>query len=281
MNSTANLTRMPNSNIDKAEVPSPMVGVLRLDATVGYLSEPEHMECTRCGKPMEKYKCEKRWPRHNQAKKRTDWLEVWPQYTCEECLRELRTQAPVPLGRQMTAAGLYGKNRGHSFSSFQPTDQVLARAFRAAQDFAKTPRGNLWLFGSPGTGKSHLAAAIVLTQIENGKNPIFAESAVFLQDLIDSFLSVDSPALRESKWATCSLLVLDDLGTEKLTERGLELLTVVINARNLHNRPTVVTSNLEPRDLHDKASERLISRLVDSGRIVSTGKQDWRKRRKG
>jgi DNA replication protein DnaC len=265
-------------SIEKATLTKSFTTILRLDAAIAYLKEPESISCTRCDKPLPVLS--ELWFRRNEVKKIDELVRVWPQYICEQCLAERDSGCHVSIAERLTAAGLYGKNRGHSFSGFRSGDQVLARAHHAAKGFATNPKGNLWLYGGPGTGKTHLAAAIVRTEIDRGHDPIFAETPILIQDLIDTYLSPESAALPESKWATCALLVLDDLGTEKITERGLELLTVVVNARNLHDRPMVVTSNLKPPDLHDKASERLISRLVDNGRIVHMGRDDWRKKRR-
>ena len=252
--------------------------ILRLDATIAYVKKPENLTCTHCHRELEPFSAI--WPRWNQVKKVTEWVTIWPQYTCEKCLAVLESKQPVPMSERLTTAGLYGKNRAHTFGSFRSNNQILARALHEAENFARGCKGNLWLYGAPGTGKTHLACGIIHVLLGKGKEPIFAETPILLQDLIDNFLDPTSPLIQESKWAKCPLLVLDDLGTEKLTERGLELLTTVINTRSLFDLPTVVTSNLKPGELHDQASERLISRLVENGRIVNTGQDDWRKRRR-
>jgi len=254
------------------------IPILRLDSAIAYLRRPEKIECTMCNRTMPVI--EARWPRWNAQKKETYWQAIYPQYLCDDCLAMRDATAPEQAQVKITRAGLFGRNRGHSFSTFKPTDQTLARALHQVRAYANAPTHNLWLCGGPGTGKTHLASALVHSLVQRGQRAIFAETAVLLQELIDGFLSIDSPLLKESKWSKASLLVLDDLGMERVTERGLELLTVVVNERGLFERPTVVTSNHEPHELHEHLSERLVSRLIEDGRIVTTGKTDWRAKRK-
>lgn len=58
------------------------------------------------------------------------------------------------------------------------------------------------------------------------------------------------------------LLLLDDLGAERPTDWTAERIYALIHHRWEHDRPTVVTTNLDPAALRDAVGERVYSRLV-------------------
>ncbi len=87
---------------------------------------------------------------------------------------------------------------------------------------------------------------------------------------------------------TEDMLVLDDFGTTRLTERNLELLFEIIDTRYRSGLPLIVTTNLAPADLRsDRNSielvriyDRLLAMCVgadESGKIVLDG-QSMRRR---
>jgi DNA replication protein DnaC len=69
------------------------------------------------------------------------------------------------------------------------------------------------------------------------------------------------------------LLVLDDLGAERMTPWADEQLFVLLNARYLAERPTVLTSNERP----DALPARLHSRLAELAQIVWMPVSDYRR----
>ena len=72
---------------ERSPIPTPnstVKGILRLEAAIAYTTEPEKLTCTHCDKELPKITGI--WPRWNQVKKVTEWVTVWPQYTCDECL---------------------------------------------------------------------------------------------------------------------------------------------------------------------------------------------------
>jgi DNA replication protein DnaC len=69
------------------------------------------------------------------------------------------------------------------------------------------------------------------------------------------------------------LLVLDDLGAERLTAWADEQLFVLLNARYLDERATVLTSNERP----DTLPARLHSRIAELAQIVWMPLSDYRR----
>jgi DNA replication protein DnaC len=150
-------------------------------------------------------------------------------------------------------------------------------AYRAARQFAEDPhyadRPWLLLFGTRGTGKTHLAAAIGNERLRLGQPAIF----MVVPDLLDHLRATFSPGsdttyddLFESLRNT-QLLILDDLGTQTASSWAREKLYQLINHRYNRRIPTVVTMNSETEEV----DSRLWSRINDmqlTQRITVTAK---------
>ncbi|MFH1615805.1 MAG: ATP-binding protein [Planctomycetota bacterium] len=144
--------------------------------------------------------------------------------------------------------------------------------------------GLLFLTGPAGTGKTHLAYAIFRNERYNRKSPVF----YIVSDLCEkisrsgSFESDDRrfvERIRESK----EILILDDLGAERLTDYVFQGLYRILSYREQWALPTVITSNLNLEEIAAKFSDRIASRIASGKAIHFTGrdrrirekKQQW------
>jgi DNA replication protein DnaC len=78
-----------------------------------------------------------------------------------------------------------------------------------------------------------------------------------------------------------TLLVFDDFGIERDTEYALEQIYNVINARYQKEKPTIITTNLDYKDLEKGGQDLMLSRIYS--RIIEMGvplKVDGSDRRK-
>lgn len=138
----------------------------------------------------------------------------------------------------------------------------LSTAFRAASDFAETPRGWLVLTGPYGCGKTHLAAAIGNYRAGLGEEPIFVVVPDFLDHLRATFSpnsSVSYDRLFEQV-RSAPLLILDDLGTQSATPWAREKLYQIFNYRYNAKLPTVITTSNELGEM----DPRIRSRMLDN-----------------
>lgn len=81
-----------------------------------------------------------------------------------------------------------------------------------------------------------------------------------------------------AKLLTAHRLVLDDVGTEFLDEKGnyLSVLDEVINERYANRRKTVVTTNLTAEQFRARYGERIADRIREAGRFISLSAKSMR-----
>ncbi len=138
-------------------------------------------------------------------------------------------------------------------------------AYRLAFDFAKNPEGWLVFMGETGSGKTHLAAAIVNHRYEIGKPALFVVVPDFLDHLRAAF-SPDSKVSYDQLFEsvkTAPLLVLDDFGEQSTNPWVKEKLYQLINYRYNSRLPTVITTRLSLDEIMTEVDSSISSRLVD------------------
>lgn len=154
--------------------------------------------------------------------------------------------------------------------------QALARALDDAQRYAAQPQGWLYLCGPCGAGKSHLAAAIANVLAARGQSVTYASAPDLLRFVRCGFGDGGADERLDALMAI-DVLILDDLGAEYLTAWASEQLFVLLNARYLADRATVLTSNDRPEVL----PVRLQSRIAEQAQVIWMPISDYRQLRTG
>ena len=114
----------------------------------------------------------------------------------------------------------------------------------------KRPGRGFFLHGPSGVGKTMLAVLFAKELLAQGKAVRFTTVAGLLNQLRRNIQGDWNQRMDQYQEVPC--LILDDLGTEKVTEWGLEQLFLLIDARYTARRQTVFTSNFSLQALQER-----------------------------
>jgi DNA replication protein DnaC len=156
--------------------------------------------------------------------------------------------------------------------------QVLALA---AGDAWLNNGANLLLFGPPGTGKSHLAAALGLALVEGGWRVLFTRTTDLVQRLQTARRELDLEAAI-AKLDKYHLLILDDLAYVTKDQAETSVLFELVSAR-YERRSLLITAN-QPFGTWDKIfpdpamTLAVVDRLVHHATILEMNVESYRRR---
>jgi DNA replication protein DnaC len=191
--------------------------------------------------------------------------------------QERRVARQAAIERAIGRAGIPQRFRRHSFEDYTADSEAQLRALTLAQEYAANfarirERGNcLLLVGGPGTGKTHLACAILSQVIADGYSGLFLTVSEGLR-LIRSTYSPDASQTEVQVFEMLKspdLLVLDEVGIaigNELKRRAM--LFDVLNARYGEMRPTILIGNLTTAEVEAYLGERIMERLMEIGSIT-------------
>lgn len=169
----------------------------------------------------------------------------------------------------------WAKNVPTKFKS-STLDDLPAGPKMAAESWIDRPDDKRWsilFYGAKGVGKTYIAYALLREfYIERYDVEIIEQP-----ELIDNIKPGKDPdGSRFEHYKRVEVLCIDDLGSERATDWGSERIDMIINDRWKHQRSTIITTNLEPKDLIETIGPRSASRLLDGDMIVEVTGRDRR-----
>lgn len=176
-----------------------------------------------------------------------------------------------------------------TFADYEVT-AVNRRAVGMARWFLEKGDRGLYFYGGVGTGKTFLASLIAKEYAAGGKETlgrklVFGDVPSLLDEIKKTFNDPNASSQQVlSKFIKCDLLILDDIGTGKLSEWNTGLLYQIINERYNEEKPIILTSNYTLEQLGEKLSKvdaengaRITSRLRGTCYFASLGTEDRRR----
>ncbi|MFV0497941.1 MAG: ATP-binding protein [Candidatus Fimivivens sp.] len=148
------------------------------------------------------------------------------------------------------------------FEQAQPS-ALIERAQRYAQRFDQLCRENIGVLftGEVGSGKTFAAACVANALIDRCLSVRMISLPMLMAQLHSRW---DKTALL-NELAACSLLILDDLSSERSSDYAVEQLFLIIDTRYRAGKPLIITTNLTSEDLKnppDLRYERIYDRIL-------------------
>lgn len=149
---------------------------------------------------------------------------------------------------------------------------------RFADRFDQDTRESLLFCGGTGLGKTHLSTAIAGEVVLKGFDVLY-ESAPNLLSAFEAERfgrSLTASVADTSRYLTCDLLVIDDLGAELSNSFTVSVLYNLINTRIVACRPTIISTNLTPDEIRSRYTDRIASRLFGEYTVMRFEGRDVR-----
>ena len=143
-------------------------------------------------------------------------------------------------------------------------------AVEVAKDYTnkskeKMQKEGLIITGKSGLGKTHLAASIANKLIENDKIVLMGRLTMLL-DMIKETFRDNTKSENEliELYSNVDMIIIDDLGTEKISQWALEKLYTIIENRNENRLPIIITTRFDKQGLIERFSQSQDEQLVDA-----------------
>lgn len=158
-----------------------------------------------------------------------------------------------------------------SFENFQlayyeRADQAaMGKVLESCQRYVRgfgSESPNLLFTGAPGLGKTHLSLAIAEGVVNSGRLVMYVSAPHLMDELERGKFQKDAAALeyREIIFG-CDLLVIDDLGTELVTQYTQAEIYDLVNTRLNTSCPTIINTNLSMKEIEKNYTSRVASRI--------------------
>jgi DNA replication protein DnaC len=217
---------------------------------------------------------------------------IWSE--CPACIKEAKERKNAEEEKKasekrnhawlvmLSMSGIPERFQDRSLQNYEASTEAQRKALEFAKSYAeefddvmRTGRSALFV-GKPGTGKTHLAAAIGMQVMrEQHRTVCFCTVMRAIRRVKDTWAkgSCESESQAIAALAEPDLLILDEVGVQYGSEFEKNILFDVLNERYERRRPSILISNLPAAEAAAYLGERVIDRIREDGgaRIVF----DW------
>lgn len=184
------------------------------------------------------------------------------------------------LQRLLNIPPRYIKEDFETYNPITPSQAVAKKACLAfAMSFDPKEGKGLTLVGPSDMGKTHLAVAILKTVYRTKRiRGLFFDTKDLLFRLQSSAVEGERYEKLMRAVLKVDLLVLDDLGNERLSEWRIETLSYIITHRYNYLKSTIITTNYPLRrtssstvgeSLEERLSPSIVSKICQMGEVIT------------
>ena len=194
----------------------------------------------------------------------------------EELADNRRKAQQQRMERMLGYACLPPRFATKAFDTYRAETDEQKRVLRICREYAEGFQAhydsglNLLMLGSPGTGKTHLAVAILRDVIERHKvTGVYTSAARMFRRIKATFGSSEETETQAIEaYTTPALLVLDEIGVSYGSDAELNYLFDIMNERYEQCLPTIIVSNIQPDEMGAWMGDRVVDRLRESSRMM-------------
>lgn len=204
-----------------------------------------------------------------------DYTDI--KYTCTKCsdtgytengMCECMRKRLVKASFETSGLGYLAKKQ--SFDNFDISYygnniEYMRTLLNKLKEFADTfsrDSDSLLLVGGTGLGKTHLATSVAKVVMENGHEVFYESVPNVISDFEYEKFKGGAAGEKTSRYFSAELLILDDLGTETITQFSVSCIYNVVNTRINRHLPTIISTNFDSDSLYEAYDSRLVSRLI-------------------
>ncbi|ACR15014.1 DnaC-like protein [Burkholderia phage BcepIL02] len=210
-------------------------------------------------------------------------------FGCPQCSREAREQQELEerarqervrqerIEARLNLSGIPLAFRDRTFDNFVAETDEQRYALDVARSFADNfwtkhlPAGAFLVFGgNPGTGKSHLALAI-LQHVMRHSTGMYTDAMALIRRVRATWRRDAQQSEEDVLHAlgfTVDLLVIDEIGVQRGTDDEQAIVFEIINRRYRDLRPTILLTNLNGAGMKEFLGARTMDRLYERGTTV-------------
>lgn len=227
---------------------------VRVNGKTGQVLGTDVTECPHCAR--ERWEAEAPL-REEAARRRAEEERI-------EHERQEAAKRQEQLERLLRSAAIPSEYAGKGFDNFEVSDPKCAETLRQARLYAanferirETGTG-IFFYGTTGTGKTHLACAILQELAKRGIDGVYAMTWQIIKAAKDAKFGEDAI----EPFAEASILVIDEVGVQNGSRFEESILYPLIDSRVAQCRPTIFISNVQPDAKDPNFQGETVRRLI-------------------
>jgi DNA replication protein DnaC len=179
------------------------------------------------------------------------------------------------IDAKIAQLGIGDRYIGNDFEDYQVKTDGQRMAKKTIQQIAELPARfqssgkTVILHGISGTGKTMLVTILVQELVKQGRTVEYTTVLRMIRAIRQTFGHKEKNEQEAiDSYAKCSLLVIEEVGVKTATEYENSILFEILDDRYRYKLPTIITSNLDGKQLEAYFGERLWRRFKTQEGII-------------
>lgn len=210
----------------------------------------------------------------------------WAEQDAKEKAKEEKAAKILKERQRRESAGL-PMGQIPSFRAYVTDTDGRREALKKVQEWAKNPVRNIVLEGSNHTGKTHLITAATNELSRRGVYVRMALISTIYSTIKEAYDRGAPEYLYKEIYTKPDILVIDDLGKERVTDWTVSTLFDLIDARYRNGKVTAITTNYNRKSLVEKLTvegdvskaKAIVCRIYggahDGAEVVTMNWEEW------